>query len=412
MHKLLHRARVGLVCFSALSVSLPIAWISLAKVLLFMGGLGFLLARTVRGAADSPLTNLWTARVVLLIVLSFGLRLWGTDVDAITATTTYIKHGKLLSVLLLVCLIHTAQEARWCLVAFLLGQAFLIVCSWLLFVGVPISWAVTTGGNYVVFSTYLDQSIMLAASAGLFWHMRHTYPAWHWIAVALAIAALLNVLVLLDGRTGYVVAAGTIGLAVMWAVPKRVRVPALLATPVLVLLGLSLASSNTQERITKIFHESRSFSQQTETLSSSGWRLNAWHRSLQALAEKPLLGYGTGGWTPAVKHFEGATADQTFGKGNSSNPHQEYLLWGVELGIGGVLLLLALWVAVLRDALRFAVPVQRATHTLLAAMTVACLFNSSLYDDLMGDFWVVSLGILMALGVRSMSTTPPQGERT
>jgi hypothetical protein len=33
---------------------------------------------------------------------------------------------------------------------------------------------------------------------------------------------------------------------------------------------------------------------------------------------------------------------------------------------------------------------------------VACLFNSALYDDLMGDFFCVSLGLLMALGARSM----------
>lgn len=34
-------------------------------------------------------------------------------------------------------------------------------------------------------------------------------------------------------------------------------------------------------------------------------------------------------------------------------------------------------------------------------MAVACLFNSTLYDDLMGDFFCVSLGLLMAYGVRN-----------
>jgi hypothetical protein len=31
-------------------------------------------------------------------------------------------------------------------------------------------------------------------------------------------------------------------------------------------------------------------------------------------------------------------------------------------------------------------------------MAVACLFNSALYDDLMGDYFCVVLGLLMALG--------------
>jgi hypothetical protein len=36
------------------------------------------------------------------------------------------------------------------------------------------------------------------------------------------------------------------------------------------------------------------------------------------------------------------------------------------------------------------------------------MFNSALYDDLMGDFLVVAIGLLMALGTRSMPVGRPQ----
>jgi len=211
---------------------------------------------------------------------------------------------------------------------------------------------------------------------------------------------------LLEGRSGYLVALTTIALAIMWAMPRHLRVPALVITPVVLLLGLSLASDKVHERVTKIFRESQNFAhtQQVAEGDSSGWRLNAWLRSVQALQEKPLQGHGVGNWALVVKRIQGSDADAIFGQGNHSNPHEEYLLWAVELGIGGALLLLALFISIARDALRFPLPIQQALLGVVAATAVACLFNSALYDDLMGDFFCVSLGLLMALGVRSGAT--------
>ena len=102
----------------------------------------------------------------------------------------------------------------------------------------------------------------------------------------------------------------------------------------------------------------------------------------------------------SVKKIEGTNADQVFGRGASSNPHQEFLLWGVELGVGGILLLILLVAALIRDSWRFPRPVRQATLSVVAVMVVACFFNSSLYDALIGDFFCVTLGLLLALGVR------------
>jgi hypothetical protein len=39
--------------------------------------------------------------------------------------------------------------------------------------------------------------------------------------------------------------------------------------------------------------------------------------------------------------------------------------------------------------------------SVLAALAVSCLFNSSIYDDLIGDFFCLSLGVLLAYGIRT-----------
>jgi O-antigen ligase len=344
----------------------------------------------------------------LAVLFIFSLSLLWTEVDNEIALLTLVKHGKLLEILLLASLIRTTHEARIGITAFLAGQTFLLISSWLLAIGVPIPWITTPIGRNVVFSSYLDQSIIFAGAATVFWHLQTERIGPRWLACMLAAAALINVFLLLDGRTGYVVSLTVIALAVMWAMPKRWRIVTLIATPVLVLFVLYLGSAKVQERVSKIIHESQEFAQQGGTESSSGWRLNAWHRSVQAITESPWLGHGVGSWTVTIKRIEGSAATQTFGEGKASNPHQEYLLWGVELGLGGSLLLLTLMGCIVRDALQFKPPIAHATISVTAALAVACLFNSTLYDGLIGDFFCVALGLLMALGLRTQSHTENQ----
>lgn len=397
--------RLGLICLVAVSVSLPMAWISLAKVLLFVFCLPYLIANYQR--RDSVLTTLWTPRIVLIILGAFAASLLWTVVDQGFALLTLVKHAKLLEIVLLMSLVRSAHEARVGVTAFAAGQAFVLFNSWLLATGVQLPWVSNSAAQHVVFATsYLDQSIMFAATAAVLWHLRMAGLWPRWLAGLLAIAALLNVFVLLPGRTGYIVAMVVISLAAMWAMPRRLRLPILIIAPLLVLSGAYFGSQQVRQGLSRILHESANYAQRADVTSSSGWRLNAWHRSIQAVQEKPLTGHGVGSWTPTVKRLEGASATQTFGSGNSSNPHQEYLLWGVELGMGGSLLLLLLLAGILRDAQHFSPSIRQATLSVLAVTAVACLFNSSLYDALMGDFLCVSLGLLMALGLQD--TTCPE----
>lgn len=406
--------RLFVVCLAALSVSLPIAWISLAKVLLFVLGLVYLVASHWSGQRDTALRRLWTTYAILGMLIASALSLLWTGADLQSALHSYVKHAKLMGILLMVSFIRTVCEARTVLKFFAGGQVFLLLSSWLMFLGVPIPWVGDVATPYVVFSTYLDQSIMFAAAAAVFWHMRREGLWPQWLGAISALLALTNALLLLEGRTGYLVALTSLSLALMWAMPQRLRMATLVVTPVLALLALSLVSSQVHERVTKIISEGVNYSQnqQVAVADSAGWRLNAWRRSLQAMGDEPLRGHGVGAWTPAVKQYENTkTATQLFGEGNHSNPHQEYLLWGVELGVGGLVLLLVMMLCVARDALHFPTSIQRATLSVLAALAVACLFNSTLYDDWIGDFFCISLGLLMAAGARSLPPHMPRSTR-
>ena len=404
--------RLAVLCLAAISVSLPMAWISLAKLCLLLTVL--LLAFTAKPEANQApaYTRLLSPWLVLASILLFALSLCWTEVNLALASTVLVKHSKLILLLAFVYAIRNRAEAATVLKAFIGGQLFVLLSSWMLGLGLPLPWVLndqnSRGTHNVVFSeSYLDQSIMMAALAGVLWQLRST---WKWptaLTLVLALLALLNPVVLLEGRTGQVAGFCVLLLALFWALPKPWRTAGMVVLPLLLALVLALGSERISSRFALVYQESVGYAQQGDTVSSSGWRINAWHRSLQAIAQQPVTGHGVGSFTLAVKRLDEGQGERNFGPGLSSNPHQEFLLWGVELGIGGILLLLALFASLNRDAGRFDLATQRAMRSSLAVTVIACLFNSALYDAQIGDYLCTLLGILLAVGTHGAPAASP-----
>ena len=398
--------RLLVVCFSAFAASLPMAWVSLAKLMLFITCLIFLIFQLVVANGGKFAPKLWAGYAILAAVLAFAVSLFWSVAPSDVALVAFTKHSKLLEVLLLISLIRTEREARLGVIVFLLGQALFLASSWAMAAGWQIpwassDWATEPRNRHVVYSSYLDQSILFATSAAIFWHLRGLWPRWRYLATMMAALGATNALFLLEGRTGYTVALTMLTMAIVWAIPKKMRLIAVLIVPVMILAAAYSVSTKISQRLSDVVSESQSYAHQGRNESSSGFRLNAWKRSLQAISEEPLMGRGVGSWTVTIKQLEGPSALKVFGAGNASNPHQEYLLWGVELGVGGIMLLLAIFWGGIRDALGFVQPVMRSTLSLLASAATACLFNSALYDALVGDYFCVALGLLFALGLHS-----------
>lgn len=406
--------RLFVICLVAVSVSLPMAWISLGKLMLFIGCLVYLCLVLLRYGSDAAIRELWSVHTILLILLAFALSLMWSEAPQDIALLAFAKHSKLLEIVMMVILVRNAREARIALMVFFAGQAFFILSSWVMVTGFRVPWATSAVApqfQSVVYSTYLDQTLIFSAAAAMFWHLRRQRQVAGWLAVLLAVGAITNNLLLQEGKTGYLAAFAVLTLAIMWEIPKKWRLAVFVLVPAVIGIAMYAGSAKFQRKVAQIMSESQNYSAQGDNTSSSGFRLHAWRRSIQAMAEQPLTGHGVGSWTQSVKRIEGADGNKVFGDGISSNPHQEFLLWGVELGVGGTLLLIMLLAALVRDALRFEVSVSRATLSVVAVMVVACLFNSSLYDALIGDFFCVTLGLLLALGVRREEPAAIPGTR-
>ena len=387
----------------AASVGLAMAFISIAKLLLFLCALICLTQSLVsRGHKPAPNAALaCTTPIVLIILAAFALSLTWTVAPPSDAYGSFAKYGKLLVIVILVLLIRTRREAVYALSAFVLAQLFLFFSSWMLFWHLPVPWA-TSGmafTEYAVFSSYLDQGIMGAVVAAICWHLRSAFPGRYGkhLAIAIALLSISNVLFVLSGRSGHVVAIALLSVAIMWELPRRFR-PVVVVLPFVILAVLYFGSSKVRDRLNMVKSEAQAFSSTQPTDTSSGIRLSFWLSAMRMIKEQPVAGLGVGSWSTEYNRMQRAANPAHQNINGNGNPHQEYLQWGLQLGVPGLVLLMALMVAVFRDTLGMPTATARAAQSTLLGLAVACLFNSSLYDALIGDFFCVALGLLLALG--------------
>lgn len=398
---------------AASSAGFSVALMSLAKVLLVITALLWLLFGKRKWEEGAPLETTWTPRLVLWILFAFASSLLWTSAALPQALGDMGKYGKLLVIPALLILIRTPREAKWALVAFLSAQAFLLISSWLLYFHLPVPWATSRGAltSYAVFSSYLDQGIMSAVVAAVFWHLRVLALSrlLLYTCMVMTVLALGNVFVVFTGRTGHLTGIVMISMAALWALPKRFRFAGLLAVP-LICLAVFFSFDKVSQRFAVTTAEISAYSAGVGAATSTDNRLDFWAGSLGAIVEHPFRGTGVGSWATEYNRIQGAknsvfTDLGSRKEGNHGNPHQEFLLWGVQLGVGGIVLLLAFLGAGVADLLKMPSPVARAGFSVLAALAVACLFNSSLYDAYIGDFFCLTLGILLAYGAHAGDQT-------
>ena len=407
----LRRISVGAL---AVSVSLPMGFVSASKALLVLVGIAVFWGCTPRPLGwrvKRPPVNTWIY-LGFLAILASGL--WTQAPEALM-WKSISRHSTLLLIPLLYFMVTNKQEAHWALRGYVLGQLFVLTSSWALFAGKSIPWQTALDGNagnqFATFSSYLDQSIMASLFAAIFWHGRaFLATGWQRYGVMPACLASLGcVFFLLPGRTGQLIGLAMLSLWAMWLLPVRVRVAALCA-PVAIAAALFVFSKPVHDRFEASWAEARAYSQGDASPTSIGFRLEAWRSALVSIREHPLAGTGAGSWGQQYDAIQSAV-----GRPNANptdgNPHQEFLLWGVELGLGGIVLLLGILGSIFQLSLRMEVAARRATQSALLATVIACLFNCALYDALIGDYLCVTLALCLAAGLKPDARESAENDR-
>ncbi len=204
-------------------------------------------------------------------------------------------------------------------------------------------------------------------------------------AVLLACLFLGNIFYVVPGRTALAIMPLLLILVGFRYFGWRGTLGACLAALVLAAIAWT-ASPFLRARVMASLSEVRAY-EAGDVMSSSGIRLDLWKKSLGIVAAAPLIGHGTGS---IPERFRAAAGDDAAAI-DAVNPHNQFFAVAIQLGLLGVAVLIAMWVAHL--ALFRGDRLVAWIGTLVVAQNIASApFNSHLFDSLHGWLYVIGVG--------------------
>jgi O-antigen ligase len=199
---------------------------------------------------------------------------------------------------------------------------------------------------------------------------------------------LVDIFYASTSRTALVVAVVLLPLFVIKRLSINGIVLAVLASILVGVVGW-YTSPYLRQRVSDISVEIQRY-EATNARTSSGERIEFWKKSIEFVRQSPIVGHGTGS---IHSLFEKAAAGQTgTGAVAAANPHNQTLAVAIQLGLVGVVVLWAMWIAHLllfrgngfAEWIGFVVVVQSL---------VGSLFNSHLFDFVQGWSYVIAVGV-------------------
>ncbi|TAG48153.1 MAG: O-antigen ligase family protein [Betaproteobacteria bacterium] len=343
------------------------------------------------------------AAVLLCALITLGT-IW-SDGAAGEALRVAEKHARLLVGVIAVMLLVDERWRRRALLAWMSAMLLTLALSYLHSVwAFPLARATREAidGDHYIFKHHITQNVMMSVfaiaalcEAILQWQRRVTSDtlALRWAIFWFVVAglAVINVLFFVAGRTGYITLACNVFVACLVLARGRQRI-ALLLGVLLAIAIVATSSVSLRERFEGAVNEVESH-QATGAKTSAGQRMEFGRKSLELIAARPILGWGTGSYSQQYCRIARSPEWCALG---SYNPHNQFLYFGVQLGIVGILAYLV-WFASVAYALRPVTRVQRALgYSVLATLFVHSLLDSPLYIVTEGAFYPLLLGILLA----------------
>lgn len=127
-----------------------------------------------------------------------------------------------------------------------------------------------------------------------------------------------------------------------------------------------------------------------------------YEEAVQGMLAQPVLGTGVGSWLPrwriVWKQLGPSQPPQVqAGFAEINNPHNEYLLAGMETGVPGMLLLIWLLASIIRIGWRNGSPLGGISVVFGTAIAATAMINAPLRDAAMGMTLLWLTGASLAL---------------
>jgi O-antigen ligase len=301
------------------------------------------------------------------------------------ASVFWLKYRKLAYLPLLLLLCRDRQASRAGLMGMLASVAIIVIAGIFLWARSQLQPGAPVMG-YSYFGSYIIEGVWIAEAAYFMAIEAIVSPRWRKLWIAGIVLALVFLLYISIGRTGYVVAFMLAFLLLFQAAPRRWLLPGI-AGIVLIAASVFYLAPELASRMNSVVSAAEGTTN-GGTLSARQ-RIMFYQVSLQAIGQHPIFGTGTGSFAQVFNPLLPSDASYAI----TTNPHNEYLIIGVQIGVVGVGLLLAMIAALWFLAARLPPPDSWRARCVTVALAASCLFNSSLLDHANGHSFMLQIAL-------------------
>jgi O-antigen ligase len=352
--------------------------------------------------------NLWhryqfiTKNYLALAVLTlFTLYLMGAIYS--TAPLHDIFHGlfKYSKLLLIPLFLPICQDKKWRNAAI---NAFLLAIIITLLVGI-IEWIrayhdfthiVVTGGG--VFHNHIETGLIIAFAAFILVH-RALDTTQLRLRIAYIILLLISLFFLFfidTSRTGYLVSIALIILLALQKFKWKGLIAITIGIPIFI-SSLFMFSNTFHNSVKTAVQESINFVHKTVIYTSIGDRLDFASNSIHLIKKSPIVGTGTGSFKK--EYADIAPLPPAFAAKGLNDPHNEYFMTTVQLGLVGLFFLLLMFAVEWK--MSFVLPFfeQYLAQGLVVSIVCASFCDSMLYYSAPGYLFVYFSALLFSVTV-------------
>jgi O-antigen ligase len=354
---------------------------------------------SVRREIQSPAGGL----PVLLWCLGVTGMLWA-DVSWTERLQGLGSFHRLLVIPLLLAQFRRSEFASHVVYGFLISSALALIATYAFTLTPGLTWRGWKGDGIAAHDAIFQGSVTVICAFAILGCAATEAIKKRWLVVlpliAIAAVFLAYFLIVVEFSRVAIAAAGVLVALLGWRLYswKGLIVACLVAATVSG--AFWFASATLRERVSNSIHEIREYSA-TNKATPIGQHITFLKESLTIISSAPLIGYGTGS---IAKEFRQITSGGSGAAGVATvNPHNQTFAVAIQLGVTGVAVLWAMWIAHFR-LFRGSGIIAWVGTVIVLENVVSSAVHSHLFDSVHGWLYVFGVGVLGGTALRQRTT--------